>query len=571
MNAQTAASNHLVEMAFCSGKPYQDPFFDVTLDVTFTEPGGGQRHVPAFWAGGNRWVVRYASAILGTHTYTSVCSDTENRDLHQQQGSVTVTPYEGDNPLLRHGAPKVAADNRHFSHADGTPFFWLGDTWWMGLTKRLHWPEEFQTLAKDRHDKGFTVVQIVAGLYPDMPAFDPRGASLAGFSWEADFQTINPAFFDEADARIMHLVDMGLCPCVLGTWGYYLNWLGTEKMKLHWRYIMARWGALPVVFAAAGEQAMPWYLSESRGTESAWLKQEWSKVVRYMREINAFQRLITTHPQTSARGSVDDPGLLDFEMQQTGHGAPTISHAARATEGWHGQPTMPVVDGESRYEALEINPEVTAADARQAFWAHLLNSGCAGHTYGVNGVWQVNRVNEPFGNSPNGRNWGVTPWHQAMQLPGSTQLARAKALLLTLPWHRLEPIALPSISKLRRFLKRHFRLDVSASRSQQPVAAAATSDGDVAIFYFLNVKPIAIAQAHFSQPFDAFWFDPASGETAPIKDFQRMHQNHTPMAPPGHNSAHDTDWVLVVHKRGQVDSQWGSRVRSTTNGASAGV
>ncbi len=137
-----------------------------------------------------------------------------------------------------------------------------------GFDQAPDWPDEFQTLAKDRHDKGFTVVQIVAGLYPDMPAFDPRGASLAGFPWEADFHTINPAFFDEADARIMHLVDMGLCPCILGTWGYYLNWLGTEKMKLHWRYIMARWGALPVVFAAAGEQVMPWYLSENRGTEA---------------------------------------------------------------------------------------------------------------------------------------------------------------------------------------------------------------------------------------------------------------------------------------------------------------
>ncbi|AOW14377.1 hypothetical protein LPB72_03460 [Hydrogenophaga crassostreae] len=550
MNPDTATANHLIEIEFCSGKAYQDPFVDVILDVTFTEPGGRQLTVPAFWAGGARWLVRYASATMGVHPYTTQCNDVENPGLHHIQGSVTVTPYEGDNLLLRHGAPKVAADNRHFSYGDGTPFFWLGDTWWLGLTSRLNWPGDFQALAKDRHDKGFTVVQIVAGLYPDMPAFDPRGASLAGFSWNADFTSINPAFFDEADARIMHLVDMGLCPCILGTWGYYLNWLGTEKMKLHWRYIMARWGALPVVFAAAGEQVMPWYLSENKAAESAWLKQEWSKVVRYMREINGFHRLITTHPQTSGRSCVDDPGLLDFEMQQTGHGSPTVSHAARATEGWHAQPEMPVVCGESRYEALEITPEVTTTDARQAFWAHLLNSGCAGHTYGANGVWQVNRENDPFGNSPSGRNWGVTPWRQAMQLPGSAHLARAKALLLTLPWHRLEPIALPSISKLTQLWKKFFKSDLLPSRHQHPVAAAATRDGELALYYFLDTRPIAVDGKPFAHPVDAFWFDPANGNTTPMENTKHLARDQTPSAPPGKNGAGDTDWLLVVKRPG---------------------
>jgi hypothetical protein len=39
-------------------------------------------------------------------------------------------------------------------------------------------------LAEDRKRKGFNVVQIVAGLYPDMHPFDPRGANEAGFPWE---------------------------------------------------------------------------------------------------------------------------------------------------------------------------------------------------------------------------------------------------------------------------------------------------------------------------------------------------------------------------------------------------
>jgi hypothetical protein len=31
-------------------------------------------------------------------------------------------------PLYQRGFVRVAQDNRHFEHADGAPFFWLGDT-----------------------------------------------------------------------------------------------------------------------------------------------------------------------------------------------------------------------------------------------------------------------------------------------------------------------------------------------------------------------------------------------------------------------------------------------------------
>ena len=33
-----------------------------------------------------------------------------------------VQPYPGANPLYRHGYLRVAANHRHLTHADGTPF-----------------------------------------------------------------------------------------------------------------------------------------------------------------------------------------------------------------------------------------------------------------------------------------------------------------------------------------------------------------------------------------------------------------------------------------------------------------
>ena len=289
------SANEFIEITLESAKRYADPFNEVELDAVFTDPAGHTVRIPAFWAGNDSWHFRYSSAVLGLHRFITECSDTTNHSLHQINGEINISAYIGDNPLFRHGVLRVANDHRHFCHADGTPFFWLGDTWWMGLTKRLVWPEQFKKLTDDRKNKGFNVVQIVAGLYPDMPAFDERGANEAGFPWQQDYACINPDFFDAADSRIMYLVEQGVVPCILGSWGFHLPWLGTKKMQQHWRYIIARWGALPVAWAASGEQTMPWYLSKDKENEKVLLKHEWTKVIRYIRQTDGFQRLITTH------------------------------------------------------------------------------------------------------------------------------------------------------------------------------------------------------------------------------------------------------------------------------------
>ncbi len=228
---------------------------------------------------------------------------------------IEIKRYTGANPLFRHGAVQVADDRCHFAYADGTPFFWMGDTWWMGVAKRLTWPADLQELVNNRCDKGFTVIQLVAGLYPDMPAFDERGLGDGGHPWEKIYANIRPEYFDAADHRVQYLVEQSLTPCILGCWGYHLPWLGTEKMKQHWRYLIARWGALPVVWCVSGEQAMPWYNSGNKEAETHQLCREWTEVTRSIRATDPFHRLITTHPRSNARVEILDATLLDFEMQ----------------------------------------------------------------------------------------------------------------------------------------------------------------------------------------------------------------------------------------------------------------
>lgn len=430
--------NCMAELSLASSKAYADPFNDVELDVVFTDPTGQDLRVPAFWSGENVWRVRYASPLQGRHRYRTECSDATNPDLHGQSGEIEVGPYDGANPLLRHGPLRANASGRHLEHLDGTPFFWLGDTWWMGLCERLEWPGEFRELVADRVAKGFSVIQIVAGLYPDMPAFDDRSANEAGFSWAPDFARINPAYFDMADLRIEYLVRNGLTPCIVGCWGYYLEWLGIERMKKHWRYLVARWGALPVVWCLAGEGSMPYYLSKAPDKDRDFQKQGWTELGRYVRGIDPWGHPVTIHPSTSARDTVEDADVLDFDMLQTGHGdrqslPNTVNLVTRA---WKTEPRMPVIEGEVCYEG--IGAQCREEVQRLMFWTCLL-SGAAGFTYGANGIWQINRRDRPYGPSPHGMAWGHTPWNEAVGLPGSTQLGIARQLLERYSWWEFEP------------------------------------------------------------------------------------------------------------------------------------
>ena len=433
-----AVQNCPTEWAYSSGKSYSDPFHEVTLDVIFQDAAGREWRVPAFWSGENVWRVRYAAPAPGKYAHRSICNDTANSDLHNRTGVLEVTPYAGENPLYKHGPVRVASDQRHFEHADGTPFFWLADTWWMGLTKRLAWPSDFRILAADRVRKGFNVVQIVAGLYPDMPQFDPRGANEAGFPWEKDYTRINPAYFDMADLRIEYLAGQGIAPCIVAAWGYYLPILGIERMQQHWRILVARWGAYPVTWCLAGEGTMPYYLSTDKEHDRAFQKHGWTEIARYVHSIDPFHRPVTIHPSDTARDTVDDPSVLDFDMLQTGHSdrASIPNTVKRVTGSLERLPKMPVIDGEVCYEGIM---EASRQEVQRfMFWACIL-SGAAGHTYGANGIWQVNTAGQPFGPSPHGRSWGDTPWDVAYQLPGSQQLGMAKALLMRFPWWRIEP------------------------------------------------------------------------------------------------------------------------------------
>ncbi len=427
------ARNAVVEISFRSSSAYADPYNQVELDVVFHGPDDFLITVPAFWAGGDIWKVRFAADRAGEYRYSSVCSEQGDTGLHGQTGIVTVASDDG----ATHGRLRVAEDRRHFEHVDGTPFFWTGDTWWMGLCSRLDWPQGFKALTEDRVSKGFNVVQIIAGPYPDMDAWDPRGRNDAGFPFAEGFERINPAYYDEADLKIAHLAASGIVPCIVGMWGYYLPQIGVEKIKRFWRHLVARYGAYPVAWCICGEGKMAYYLSKSPKEDSEAQCKGWTEVMRYVRETDPYRNPISIHPTQYGREQVEDPALMDFEMLQTGHGdlesvCPTMQTVITAMGR---TPTMPVVNSEVNYEG--ILGRCWQNIQRLCFYGSVLN-GTAGHTYGGNGIWQMSTREHPYGPSPHGRCWGNTPWQEAMHLPGSRQIGIGGAFMRRWPWWELE-------------------------------------------------------------------------------------------------------------------------------------
>ncbi|HEX4645975.1 MAG TPA: DUF4038 domain-containing protein [Verrucomicrobiae bacterium] len=434
-----AKANEMVEWSLVSQKSYTDPFNEIELDVIVTTPDGGHLKVPAFWAGGQTWRMRYASSRCGTHSFVTVCSDRRNSSLDGIKGVIEIKPYAGTNAFFLHGPVRVAADKKHFEHADGTPFFWLADAWYMGLCRRLT-PDEFKLLVADRVGKGFNVAQIVAGFYPDMAPFDERGAGEGGFPWTQDYARINPKYFDAADARIKEMTGAGIAPCIFGGWGYDLPPVGLKRMKKYWRYLVARYGALPVFWCLAGEGTMPYYLSTSGAKDTEVQKTMLTQLAAWLRHVDPYHHPVSIHPPAHdlGREQLKDPALIDFDMVQAGHDdRRSIAYGMSSLRTSRGEKLrMPVIDAEACYEGIR---GLCLDDIQRYFFWRCMLEGAAGHSYGANGIWQANHRGQPFGASPGNGNWGNTPWDEAAKLPGSRQLGLAKHLLEDYEWWKFEP------------------------------------------------------------------------------------------------------------------------------------
>jgi hypothetical protein len=540
----TAEANVVTEWAYTSSRSYADPFNEVELDVLVTGPDGQQQRIPAFWGGENQWRVRFAASRLGVYRFQTVCSNRQDRGLHHRQGTITVEPYTGRNPLLRHGPIRLNtnAPKRHLQHADGTPFFWLADSWWLGMRRAFRWPEDFQYLTTDRVNKGFSVIQFAVAFPCDIAPFDERGANEAGHAWDTAYRGINPAYFDLTDQRVGWLVRSGLVPNIVGTWAYYGPMLGLEKLKKHWRYVIARYGAYPVAWTLAGEITLPYYpyLKDGRQRDEKIIQQRqlWTEMAHYVKASDPFGRLLTAHPGPFAENgqrTLDDASPLDFIMLMPGHGdkeslANGYRHMVetKKNQAYSGKPFMM---GEIVFEGM--HGESREKVQRVAFWSAVL-SGAVGHCYGADAIWQFNTRNEPFGASPTGITWGNAPWEDACQWLGATHVGIGRKILQSLAHWQMEP---------------HPEW-VSPGASFQDVLKpyAAGVPNEWRLIYFPKILPdwqdFRVKELEPGIRYRATFIDPTTGQRTPIGEVARTDEKGW-RVPPGPILQ---DWLVLLER-----------------------
>ena len=98
----------------------------------------------------------------------------------------------GNLPWQIHGPLKVSPDGHSLQHADGTPFFWLGDTAW-ALHQNLS-REDVARYLDDAAAAGFNVIQLMSvnawalddwkNFYGDRPYLDDSAGKLNPPFWQ---------------------------------------------------------------------------------------------------------------------------------------------------------------------------------------------------------------------------------------------------------------------------------------------------------------------------------------------------------------------------------------------------
>jgi hypothetical protein len=220
-------------------------------------------------------------------------------------------------------------------------------------------------------------------------------------------------------------------------------------------------------------------------------------------------------------------------MLQTGHGdgilPQTIDTLQKSLDA---KPIMPVLNSEVAYEGLAgVVPPCAPDLIRRTAWVSLCG-GALGHSYGANGIWQLNRKEQAYGNSPTGITYGAIPWDEAMHLPGSRELGLAAALLRSLAFEKCQ--LAPGLARWKN----------DSSDPKIPPCAIA-SPGEVAIVYVPAPDEIILAPLASSKPITASVFDPETGEKRPFEWPKPDAQGNRTVTPPGWKH----DWVLILDQR----------------------
>ncbi len=433
---------------------------------------------------------------------------------------------QGPSVDLSHGDLKVSENKRFLVHADGTPFFYLGDTAWE-LFHRLS-REEADRYLSDRAEKRFTVVQAVVlaqseGLespnaYGEVPLIgkDPTNP--------------NGGYFEHVDYIVNKANEVGLFVGMLPTWGNLWKYRDGKVTLFTPDNARAYGGFLGRRYR---DKAIIWILGGDENIENEQERAVITAMAEGLREGDGGRHLTTFHPRGPGLSSdyFHKAKWLDFNMYQSSHAAHDHDNGLFAEHDYLLEPAKPTMDGEPRYEHLVVSfyfdkynryDRFDAYDVRQAAYWSLLAGAC-GHTYGNSAVWQMW---EP-GREP--MIFARVPWYEALDHPGAFQMGFVRRLFESRAFEKLVP-------------DQSMILDGSRSGGGK-IRAASASDGSFAFVYSPRGEKFTVDKSRVrAQRIKEIWYDPRYGCGYHIHTGNTQAiQTYTPPT-----SGRGNDWVLIL-------------------------
>jgi hypothetical protein len=432
--------------------------------------------------------------------------------------------------------PKLEVSaNKHYLTADGKPFFWLGDTGWLLLSKLNR--QETEKYLEDRRQKGFNVIQIMVlhslsavTVDGDSALINKNLASPHVKVLGADAVTPKISYWDNLDYVIDLAASKGLYVALVPIWGSNVRsgLVSRKQAESYAQFLALQYkNKTNIIWMNGGDV---------RGDDSIRI---WNSIGTTLKRM-APNHLVTFHPfgRTQSSGWFQKEPWLDFNMFQSGHR--TYAQDTSKMDLQYGEdnwkyaqadfkkvPIKPTLDGEPSYEGMPhglhdtLQPKWTDNDIRRyAYWS--VFSGACGFTYGNNSVMQMHK-----GGSKAGAYGARQTWDQAINAPGAGQMIHLKNLMLKYNFQELVPDQ--SV------------LTLPGSRYDHLVALKGKN---ALLVYTFNGRTISLKKELLKgDNFKVSWYSPRDGSYSASTKIKRTDLKE--LDPPGEKKD-GNDWVLIL-------------------------
>jgi hypothetical protein len=490
------------EQSFKSSVSYENPFQQCTLRVTFTSPTGETNSVFGFWDGGKIWRVRFSPNQPGRWTYRTACSDFANQRLNNQTGEFLCTSPLGKSRFAQHGPVQVSADQHHFEHVDGAPFFWLADAAWNAA--RLSTPRDWITYTQVRSGQNFSAIQWA-------PAFGVDAKQHSAFSGHSRI-LVDPEYFQRLDEKVEMMNRAGLLSVIAPLWGTEkgTNDLPEDQVALLIRYLNARWGAYDIAWLLTTDA--------NRSARAMRIGREAFAEMRHAPVVVFPGELASGFDEFRNENWVDAFGFgLGQNMNNDSLEWLVSGPLGRESTNQPARPIINVLPPMENGLAAQSQERVSANDVRRIAWWSLLVTPPAGVSYGAQDVatWNMSKPEK------------LPVWQLSLFLPGAKQISYLGSLMNSTEWWNLHPAARSVANQPGRNSPRRY------------IAASESFAKNLSVIYVPEDRTLEVSLEALPPSPAIQWFNPRTGQKSAAVAVVGARSCQLPTPDPG-------DWILLM-------------------------